>query len=126
MKTLREARISAGQTQLDIQRVTGISQTKQSLEENGHRGMNVQEKLTIERHLGAEINWNTQSQPLTPEQQSELTSALIKIYSRFGQLEALKFICKFETEAEMYQVLCNNKAAAIEPLPMTNHRRETK
>lgn len=108
MKTLREARLAVNKTQFDLQRETGISQAKISLEENGIRRLTVLEMLTLENHLGMRINWVLEN-PLTPEQQKELNTKIITMCKRFGQLETLKFVSGFRIVSEMYKVLCRHK-----------------
>ncbi|RPJ54804.1 MAG: XRE family transcriptional regulator [Dehalococcoidia bacterium] len=119
MKTLKEARLAAGKTQLDIQRDTGIFQTKLSLEENGSRSLTVLEMMTLERHLGTEINW-VQQNPLTPEQQAELSQAIFNMSVKFGQLETLKFTSRFRSVSEMFKVLCR-RTEQEEPLELPNY-----
>ncbi len=119
MKTLRETRIDAGKTQLDIQRDIGIFQTKISREENGIRTLTVLEMMAIEKYLGAEIDWVPRSN-LTANQQAELDATMLQMMQRYGKLETLKFICRFRTLSEMYQVLCINSEAE-EPLGLPNH-----
>jgi transcriptional regulator with XRE-family HTH domain len=108
MKTLKEARLAANKSQLDLQRETGISQTKLSLEENGNRALTVLEMMLLEKHLGTEINW-TPENPLTSAQQDELHTAIFNMSVKFGQLEALKFTSRFRTVAELYKVICHHE-----------------
>ncbi len=119
MKTLRETRIDAGKTQLDIQRDIGIFQTKISREENGIRTLTVLEMKAIEKYLGAEIDWVPRSN-LTANQHAKLSRAIFVMMHRYGSLETLKFTCRFRTLSEMYDVLCNNSETE-EPLGLPNH-----
>jgi transcriptional regulator with XRE-family HTH domain len=119
MKTLREARIESGKTQLDMQRDTGIFQTKISREENGIRTLTVLEMMAIEKYLHAEIDWVPRSS-LTANQQAELDEAMLSMMQRYGKLETLKFICRFRSITEMYNVICN-RSDLEEPLGLPNH-----
>lgn len=122
MKTLREARKASRKTQLDIQRETGICQTKLSLEENGIRALTVTEMMKLEKYLGTEINWVLHN-PITTQQQKELGAAISLMFMRFGQRETLRFASKFETVELMYDVLCGGNDVIGKQLLSQHHSR---
>jgi transcriptional regulator with XRE-family HTH domain len=121
MKTLREARLAAEKTQLDLQRVTGIFQTKISQEENGIRTLTVLEMMTLEKALSTEIDW-VPKRSLTANQQVELNDSIFQMMRRFGELETFKFTSRFRSLAEMYNVICVN-APEVEVLTLPDHSR---
>jgi transcriptional regulator with XRE-family HTH domain len=124
MKTLREARLAAGKTQLDIERETGIFQSKISREENGIRCLTVLEMIAVEKALSAEVDWIPRH-PLTNAQQEEINTALFQMMRKYGELEALKFSCRFRSPDELYQVLCQRDSEE-DPLELPDHRKEGK
>lgn len=87
---LKTARRIRGLTQLEIERQTGIFQSKISREESGLRILNIDERRRLEAFLDLPINWNSKQINWNSKQDEDLTTEQIKTISTAIHILRLK------------------------------------
>jgi transcriptional regulator with XRE-family HTH domain len=126
---LRTARFLRGKSQSDIERETGVFQSKLSrFEKSGIKCLREDEKGKVENYLGLKINWDQDPVPDIPLSDDELEDVrfTIDLLLRQDELATVEWISQYKTSREAFNAckdIINNIYVEI-PAPKMNWRRK--
>lgn len=109
MKTLLQTRKAAKLTQMDLERETGIFQTKLSREEQGISACTFSEKIQLEQFFGTSIDWVSSDKSISDSERTQLKMEMLSLMDKYGILTCFKEFHRFNSLKVLHERFCKSK-----------------